>query len=214
MFFQRKTIHCPVSYGGLPLSTSVEELSFVVFDTEATGFQVAGEDRLIEIGAVHVQGMEVIEEDVFQTYVNPKRQISQEITQLTSISMEKVEQAPEASEAILSFFDYVETRQAACLVGHYVSFDSLVLKHELKRGNKNLKGLQTLDTLNMIGFIAPSYDMRDLERYAMAFGTRIYDRHSALGDALTTAYLFVELLRHFKDRGHTTWADLLKGCTL
>jgi DNA polymerase-3 subunit epsilon len=209
MFFQRKIITCPVSYSDIPLSTPLEELSFVVFDTETTGFQVAGDDRLIEIGAVRVSGLEVAEEDCFQTYVNPKRQISREITELTSISLEKVEHAPEAAEAIYSFFDYVESRQAACLVGHYVSFDSLVLKHELKRGNMNLKGLQTLDTLDLIGIIAPSYDMRDLERYAMAFGTRIYDRHSALGDALTTAYLFTELLQLLKDRGSTTWGGLL-----
>jgi DNA polymerase III subunit epsilon len=211
MFFQRKTITCPVSYPDIPLSTSIEELSFVVFDTETTGFQVAGEDRLIEIGAVHIKGMKVIDEGCFQTYVNPKRQISREITELTSISLEKVEHAPEAVEAIVSFFDFVKSVQAACLVGHYVSFDSLVLKHELKRGNRNLKGLETLDTLDLIGFIAPSYDMRDLERYAMAFGTRIYERHSALGDALTTAYLFTELLRILKDRGSTTWGDLLNG---
>jgi DNA polymerase III subunit epsilon len=60
-------------------------------------------------------------------------------------------------------------------------------------------------------FIAPSYDMRDLERYAMTFGTRIYDRHSAVGDALTTAYLFTELLQQFKDRGHSTWGELVNA---
>jgi DNA polymerase III subunit epsilon len=45
----------------------------------------------------------------------------------------------------------------------------------------------------------------------MAFGTRIYDRHSAIGDAMTTAYLFTELLEQFKDRGHTTWGELIKA---
>ncbi|WP_371931963.1 hypothetical protein [Mesobacillus subterraneus] len=46
----------------------------------------------------------------------------------------------------------------------------------------------------------------------MAFGTRIYDRHSAaVGDALTTAYLFTELLQQFKDRGHSTWGELIKA---
>lgn len=211
MFFQRKTISCPLKYEMIPLSTPIDELTFIVFDTETTGFQVATTDRLIEIGAVPVTGLKVMEKDQFQTYVNPRRQISREIIELTSITNELAADAPIAQDAIFSFFDYVESHDAVCLVGHYAGFDAAVLKSELKREKLALKKLFTIDTLDLIGFIAPSYDMRDLERYAMAFGTRIYDRHSAIGDALTTAYLFTELLEHFKLRGHSTWGELIKA---
>jgi DNA polymerase III subunit epsilon len=211
MFFQRKNISCTLTYENIPLSTPIDELTFIVFDTETTGFQVATSDRLIEIGAVPVQGLKVSENDQFQTYVNPGRQISREIIELTSITNELVSVAPPATDAISRFFAYVETHEAVCLVGHYVSFDSLVLKSELKREKLGLKKLFTIDTLDLIGFIAPSYDMRDLHRYAMAFGTRIYDRHSAIGDALTTAYLFTELLHQFKDRGNRTWGELIRA---
>jgi len=211
MFFQRKNISCALKYDIIPLSTPIDDLTFIVFDTEATGFQVATTDRLIEIGAVPVNGLKVTENDQFQTYVNPQRQISREIIELTSITNEQAAEAPIATDAIADFFDYVESHEAVCLVGHYVSFDALVLKSELKREKTALKKLFTIDTLDLIGFIAPSYDMRDLERYAMAFGTRIYDRHSAIGDAMTTAYLFTELLEQFKDRGHTTWGELIKA---
>ncbi|WP_079506378.1 3'-5' exonuclease [Mesobacillus jeotgali] len=211
MFFQRKSISCPLMFEKIPLSTRIDDLTFIVFDTETTGFQVATSDRLIEIGAVPAGGLKVMENDRFQTYVNPERQISREIIELTSITNEKVAGAPTASEAILDFFDYVQSHEAVCLVGHYVGFDHLVLKSELKREKLALKKLFTIDTLDLIGFIAPSYDMRDLERYAMAFGTRIYDRHSAIGDALTTAYLFTELLQQFKDRGCNTWGELIQA---
>jgi DNA polymerase III subunit epsilon len=211
MFFQRKNISCSLMYEKIPLSTRIDDLTFVVFDTETTGFQVATTDRLIEIGGVAVSGLKVMENDCFQTYVNPERQISREIIELTSITNEIVAGAPVASEAIQDFFDYVEKHEAVCLVGHYVGFDHLVLKSELKREKLGMKKLFTIDTLDLIGFIAPSYDMRDLERYAMAFGTRIYDRHSAVGDALTTAYLFTELLQQFKDRGHSTWGELVNA---
>ncbi|WP_282141188.1 3'-5' exonuclease [Cytobacillus oceanisediminis] len=211
MFFLRKNVTCSLTYENIPLSTPLEDLSFIVFDTETTGFQVSATDRIIEIGAVPVKGFQVQEKDLFQTYVNPKRQISREIRELTSISDELVKDAPQALEAILSFFDYVESREAVCLVGHYVGFDALAIKSEFKREKLALKNFLTIDTLDLIGFIAPSYDMRDLERYAMAFGTRIYDRHSAEGDALTTAYLFVELLFQFQQRGHKTWGELIKA---
>ena len=211
MFFQRKEWVCPLAYDSIPLSRPVEELSFVVFDTEATGFRVAGGDRLIEIGAVAVSGLEVREADVFQTFVDPERQISREITELTSISDEMIRNAPPAAKAVSAFFDFIAASDAACLIGHYVSFDQLLLKQEMKRQKISLKNLRAIDTLNMIGFIAPSHDMRDLERYAQAFGTRIYERHRALGDALTTAYLFTELLRQCQERGCSTWGDLLEA---
>ncbi|MBE4907281.1 3'-5' exoribonuclease [Bacillus luteolus] len=210
MFFTKKSITCNLQ-DDISLSTPIEELTFTVFDTEATGFQVGSTDRLIEIGAVQVKGLEVREVDKFHTYVNPKRQISREIMELTGISNENVEGAPESLEAILSFFQFVEAHGSSCLVGHYLSFDLLLLKSELKRYKLGLKKPKTIDTLDFIGYIAPSYDMRDLERYAMAFGTRIYERHSAIGDALTTAYLFVELLWQFKNRGSCTWGELLKA---
>jgi DNA polymerase-3 subunit epsilon len=211
MFFRRKNVACSLTYENIPLSTPLEDLQFVVFDTETTGFQVSTIDRIIEIGAVPVRGLEVCDKDIFQTYVNPNRQISREITELTSISDERVKAAPQALEAMMSFFDYVESRETVCLVGHYVSFDALAMKSEFKREKLALKNFLTIDTLDLIGFIAPSYDMRDLERYAMAFGTRIYERHSAVGDALTTAYLFAELLLQFKDRGNNTWGELIKA---
>ncbi len=171
---------------------------------------MAKDDRLIEIGAVHVQGFEVMESKQFQTYVNPNRQISREITELTSISNSMVRDAPFSMEAISEFFRFVESTNSIGFVGHYVAFDMLVLKSELKREKRSYRKYLSIDTLDMIGYIAPSYDMRDLERYAMAFNTRIYPRHSAIGDALTTAYLFVELMMLMYDRGIRTLGDLYR----
>lgn len=186
----------------------MSELGYTVFDTETTGFRIERDDRLIEIGAVHVKGFEVIEERQFQTYVNPNRQISREITELTSITNDMVRDAPQALEAMQHFFDFVSETNSACFVGHYVQFDMLVLKSELKRGKLAYRKYKALDTLDIIGFLAPAYEIRDLERYAMAFNTRIYPRHSAIGDALTTAYLFVELLLQLHDRGIRTLGEL------
>ena len=195
-------------YNDIPLSTPITKLNFTVFDTETTGFQVAKDDRLIEIGAVHVMGFEVQEQRQYQTYVNPNRHISQEITQLTSIGDLKVKNAPQAIEAISGFFDFVDKNNSVCFVGHYVAFDLLVLKSELKRQKVNFRNGYSIDTLDLIGYLAPSTDMQDLEKYARNFNTRIYSRHSAIGDALTTAYLFVELLQQLNDSGKKTWGDI------
>lgn len=209
MFWLRDSISCPLD-DTISLSTPIEEVPFTVYDTETTGFHVATTDRLIEIGAVHMKGFEVLEKNTFQTYVKPKRGIPQVITDLTGITEDKVRSAPESLEAITAFFDYIQSNKSTAMVGHYIAFDSMVLKQELKRAKLIFKKPKTIDTLNVIGFLSPSWDMRDLERYAMSFGTRIYERHSALGDALTTAYLFSELLQQFVDRGYKTWGELIQ----
>ncbi len=165
---------------------------------------------MLEIGAVKVEGYEVKENITFQTFSNPHRLISQEINQLTGIQSKDVEKAPVASDAIRDFFNFLEGNNVNSLVGHYVSFDELVLKSELKRAGYHLQMSPSIDTLNLIGFLSPSYDMRDLERYAQVFGTRVYPRHRALNDALMTAYLFVELLELLRDRKVETWGELVQ----
>lgn len=209
MFWLKKSLVCPLDET-LPLATPIEEVSFTIFDTETTGFQVATTDRLIEIGAVQMKGFKVLEQNTFQTYVKPNRDIPSIITELTGITEEKVKRAPEPLEAITAYFDFIERNNSAAIVGHYVAFDEMVLRQEIRRAKQVFKKPKLIDTLNVIGFLSPSWDMRDLERYAMAFGTRIYERHSALGDALTTAYLFSELLQQFVDRGYKTWGELIK----
>ncbi|WP_035019740.1 3'-5' exonuclease [Anoxybacillus flavithermus] len=210
MFFLRKAIDYKLN-DNIPLSTPIDDVVFTVFDTETTGFDVATTDRLIEIGAVQVKGTNVLENETFHTYVNPNRDIPPVIVELTNITKEKVQHAPMAIEALQQFFQFVEQKQSVCFVGHYISFDLFVMKHELRREKMKFRKPTFIDTLDLIGFIAPSYDMRDLERYAQAFGTRMYERHSAIGDALTTAYLFVELLEQFRLRGYRTWGELLRA---
>lgn len=192
-----------------PLNTPLEQIAFTVFDTETTGFAIGASDRLIEIGAVHVENLTVTDQ-TFQTFVNPSRKIPDEIIELTGISNEMVTDSPEGLEAIESFFSFIEMCGSDGFVGHYVSFDLMVLKKELGRRKHTFEEPLSFDTLDLIGFLNPSWDMRDLEHYARTFSTNIYQRHSAIGDALTTAHLFCELLRLIKDRGKNNYGDLLE----
>ncbi|MCE7792353.1 3'-5' exonuclease [Salipaludibacillus sp. CUR1] len=207
MFWKKKSLGYKLACE-LPLNTPIRDLSFTVMDTEATGFSVGAGDRLIEIGAVHVDGLSVTDH-IFQTYVNPQRAIPEKITELTGIQKEDVADAPAAVEAIEAFCHYVEQCGSNGWVGHYLAFDLLVLKKELQREKYSFNEPPAFDTLDLIGFISPSWDMRDLEHYARSFGTNIYERHSAVGDALTTAHLFVELLRLLESQGKTTLNDLM-----
>ncbi|MYL33678.1 3'-5' exonuclease [Pontibacillus yanchengensis] len=194
----------------IPLSTSLRDLSFVVVDTETTGFQVEKEDRLIEIGAVGIEHLQVKEETAFQSYINPHRSIPATIEQLTHITNDHVDDAPAAKEVIKDFFQYVETTCTPCLVGHNIGFDVTVFKQELKRAGYKIKKPKVIDTLDLIHTVRPLLKGKDLEEYADIFQTPLVDRHTAKGDALTTAYLFCELVNQLGKRGYHTWGDLLQ----
>ncbi|MDT8860418.1 3'-5' exonuclease [Alkalihalobacillus sp. MEB130] len=210
MLWRRPTLTSVATNHETPLNTPISDLSFTVFDTETTGFAVGAHDRMIEIGAVHVRSNHVQEAETFQMHVNPQRTIPPEITDLTGISLETVEHAPDSLEAIKTFLDFTKKANSTIWVGHYVSFDLLVIKKELQRHQHRIEMPTTIDTLDLIGYLSPSRHMHDLETYASQFGTRIYNRHEALGDALTTAHLFCELLYHIENRGKRTFAELLE----
>jgi DNA polymerase-3 subunit epsilon len=208
MFWRKPLL--PLSFNkDIPLNTHTSQITFTVFDTETTGFAVGSHDRIIELGAVQVKDR-IVQERTFQTYVNPERDIPHEITELTGISGNTVEKAPRILEAMNRFFHFVEEGQGDIWVGHYASFDLLAIKKEIGRNQYRIDVPICLDTLDLIGYLSPAKHMLDLEIYASQFGSRIYDRHQALGDALTTAHLFCELLFHLEDRGKKTLADLIE----
>ncbi|WP_199256788.1 PolC-type DNA polymerase III [Alteribacillus sp. YIM 98480] len=208
MFWKKKCLHYQLN-NQMPLDTPLNEMRFTVFDTETTGFAVGSKDRMIEIGAVQVDGMKVTD-NTFQTYVDPGRNIPQEIMNLTGIRQNQVNGAPNALEAIEAFYQFVEKNDSGGWVGHYLAFDILVLKKELQRYKYTFDEPLYIDTLDVIGYLNPSWDMRDLTHYALQFGSKIFERHSALGDALTTAHLLIELFHHIGDRGKSTLGDLVE----
>ncbi|MDS9472941.1 PolC-type DNA polymerase III [Sporosarcina pasteurii] len=208
MFGRKKRLPYTLSES-LQLSTKLTDMSFTVFDTETTGFAIETHDRLIEIGAVHVEQMEVTDK-TFQTFANPSREIPAHITTLTSIEQHHVKDAPNSLEAIKNYFQFVEDNNSNCWVGHHLTFDTMVIKKELHRAKHSVELPSTFDTYELIEHIMPKLKALDLEEYAKLFGTKIFERHRALGDALTTAHLFVEIIKRLERKGITTLADLLR----
>ncbi|GGC82033.1 hypothetical protein GCM10007216_10700 [Thalassobacillus devorans] len=195
---------------GIPLSTRLEDVNFQVVDTEATGFNVQKEDRMIELAAVPVRKLQVEKEKAYQTYVNPDREIPDKIVRLTGIQDRDVQSAPNAYQVINRFSNITEENAVTCLIGHHIQFDITLMKCELSREGYKFVKPRAVDTVSLLRYLFPTEGGKDLMDYAAMLGTKVFERHTALGDTLTTAYLFCEAIRMIQERGHGTWGDLLQ----
>ncbi|MCK8816485.1 PolC-type DNA polymerase III [Natroniella sulfidigena] len=171
-----------------PTEKELAEESFVVFDLETTGFNPHS-DQIIEIGAVKLEGGEVV--DTYQTFINPERSIPAKITELTGITDQMVELAPQLEVAIEQFLDFIGE---ATLVAHNLSFDLGFIEDKLRRLGKNKLTNTALDTLNLSRALLPELKSYKLNKLAKKFDKDLENHHRAIDDATVTAEIFTELI--------------------
>ncbi len=186
----------------------LEELAFVVFDTETTGLRPEAGDRVISIAGVRVRGGRVMRRDIFDALVHPGRAIPPESMKFHGITDSMVADAPVMEVVLPAFLQFAG---GAVLVGHEASFDLRFLEPEARRlAQLSLStGRPILDTrLLSRALHGPGAD-HTLEAMALRLGVEVDGRHSALGDALMTAEIFVRLMALLKKRGVRTLGDAL-----
>ena len=94
------------------------------------------------------------------------------------------------------------------LVGHNVGFDMRLLKEKEDRTGIHF-GQPVLDTLLLDAALHPDHEHHSLEAIAARFGIGVVGRHTALGDALLTAEVFLRLLTLLHQRGTGTLGEAL-----
>jgi DNA polymerase-3 subunit epsilon len=167
---------------------SIDEITFVVTDTETTG-TVSGRDRLIEIGAVKIRGGEII--DRYEQLVNPGCAIPNRITRLTGISTSMVYDQP-AAHRILP--DYLTFLSDGVFVAHNLAFDRRVINDELLRAGMNPIHNDQLCTLRLARRLLPGLRSRGLSSLVDFFRIQMERRHRALDDAEATGKVLMRLL--------------------
>ena len=112
---KRRTGYEEVSYSNITPKGKYPE--FVVFDTETTGLSPS-KDRIVELSAIRfVNG---IPTEIFETFINPEREISTETSAINHITNDMVADAPTISEVLPSFEVFVGKSP---LVAHNLEFD-------------------------------------------------------------------------------------------
>ena len=174
----------------------------IVFDLETTGLSNRT-CKIIEIGAVKIKGGEIIEE--FNMFVDPECEISEEITNLTSITNDDVKGAPKEKEALEAFMEFVGDR---LLIAHNANFDVGFIRVAAERCNIPFTN-SYLDTVGLSKYVNPELTKHKLNIIAEHYNLEEFHHHRACDDARTLAYIFFVMLDRLKSEGVTTFERMV-----
>ena len=178
----------------------LDALSYTVFDTETTGLDPSSGDEILQMGAVRIVNCKLLRGERFDQLVDPGRSIPEASIPFHGIRPEMVRGQPRITEVLPAFHAFAAD---TVLVGHNVAFDMRFL--ELKEESTGVRFDQpVLDTLLLASVAQPDEPSHSLEAIAERLGVSVSARHSAAGDALTTAQVFLKLLPLLRARGIAT----------
>jgi len=190
-----------------------KRLPIVAFDTETTGLEPFGGDRVMEFAAVVLRlddDGRVAEREDHSFMINPERQIPRKVTEITGISEADVTDAPpfaEVAHAIHQLFQGVVT------VAHNYPFDMAFLSAEFERvGLHWPEPLAEVDTVDLSMKVFPDARSHKLSDVSDRLDVRLERAHRATDDAAACGHVFTEIVRrHGQELGEDlqsllTWA--------
>jgi DNA polymerase III subunit epsilon len=182
---------------------TLNKLSCTVIDTETTGLAPSRGDEIIAIAAVRIVNGRVLHQEVFDCLVDPRRPIADSARAVHGLSSQMLRGMPVIEEVLPRFHRFVED---TVIVGHNVAFDMRFF--ELKQEATGIRfNNPVLDTMLLASIVHPQQHDNSLEGIAARLGITVTGRHTALGDALTTAAVFLALIPLLAERGIRTLND-------
>ena len=163
----------------------------IIFDTETTGLNPAGGDRMVEIGCIEVVNR-VETGRTFHAYFNPERPMPSEAEAVHGLSDIFLSDKPRFLEKVEELLEFIGDSP---LVAHNAAFDFGFLNHELQRCARDPVCMsRMIDTLSLARSKHPGAK-HSLDALCTRFGVDRSQRvkHGALLDAQLLTQIYVEL---------------------
>ena len=191
---------------GIPLvyNENHEELAhqtYVIFDVETTGLS-AIYDKVIELSAVKMQDGNVLER--FDEFIDPGFPLSEQTTNLTSITTEMVQGSKTEEEVFQMFKDFCK----GCIIaGHNVSFDMGFMNTGYERHQMGKIAEPVIDTLPLARFLYPDMRGYRLNTLSKKFKVALEHHHRANYDSEATGHLLYKFLKDAEARYDVKYVD-------
>ncbi|KIC17610.1 3'-5' exonuclease [Leisingera sp. ANG-Vp] len=186
---------------------ALSSFSYAVFDTETTGL-LPHKDEIVQIGALRVVRGRIIEEEQFETLVDPGLPIPAASTRVHGVTDAMVQGAPAIAEAAREFHRFASD---AVIVAHNAPFDMAFLHRHAKQAGVSWEQ-PVLDTVLLSAVLFGASQNHTLDALCERLGVTIPPalRHTAMGDARATAEVFCKMLPMLEARGLSTFGAVLK----
>ncbi|MBL8387781.1 MAG: DNA polymerase III subunit epsilon [Hydrogenophaga sp.] len=176
------------------------DLAYTVFDTETTGLNPSQGDEIIQIGATRIVNNKLLRQECFEQLVNPRRLIPPASIPIHGISPEMVMGKPTIDQVLPAFHAFARD---TVLVAHNAAFDMRFMQLKEQQSGVSFDH-PVLDTLLLSALVHPNQDSHRLEAIAERFNIKVVGRHTAMGDAIVTAEVFLRLIPLLAEKGiHT-----------
>jgi DNA polymerase III subunit epsilon len=185
---------------------ALNQLNFVVFDTETTGLNPAV-DEICQIAAVRVVNGRIRSGECFDMLINPGRKIPQASIDVHHVTNEMVADAPGVAETLTRFHRFANN---AVLVAHNAPFDMAFLqRREAEIGRRFDQPILDTVLLSAILFGQSAEHTLDALCDRLAISIPEKDRHTAIGDAIGTADAFAKMIPMMQAAGLPTLGDTI-----
>jgi DNA polymerase-3 subunit epsilon len=179
---------------------NLKDIAYTVFDTETTGLEPSAGDEIISIGAVRIVNGRLLASELFEQLVDPRRAIPASSVRIHGIRPEMLEGQPTIATALPAFHKFCED---TVLVGHNVAFDMRFLELKQAETGVSFSG-PVLDTMLLSAVLHRDTENHSLEALAERYGVDVVGRHTAVGDAIVTAEIFIKMIPLLAERGIVT----------
>jgi DNA polymerase III subunit epsilon len=180
-------------------------LVYTAFDTETTGLDPSAGDQIIALGGIRIVDGRIRSREVFDSLVATTRRIDPAAQRVHGIDAAMLAGQPPAAEVLRRFRGFCED---TVLLGHNAAFDLRFFELQGRAAGIVIER-PLLDTLLLSQLVYPQAESHQLEAIAERLGLSPLGRHTALGDAILTAEVFLRLLPLLAARGIQTLPQAL-----
>jgi DNA polymerase III subunit epsilon len=194
----------------IPPIRKIEQLEFVVLDTETSGLDVA-KDHVLSFGAVKIRNLKILVAESLELFPTSSSNLQKSAPIHGMIGAEDRIDLEDFAGRLLPYLG------KGILVGHHIGFDLDMLLRILGHFGLEKFPNPVIDTFNLairldhgplVDRNSINFEAYTLDQLCPRFGIALDDRHTASGDAFLTAHLLLQLLKIASNKGICTLKDL------